>query len=724
MLRPQYDFDWHHIVDEQSDEAPASTRGRLRLILGLFAVGLTMIFARAVQLEISDGELFRRLAARPLERTVTPSADRGSILARDGTPLAVDRKARALAVEFHYLASPPDPGWLRRLARDRLPRAERRQPERLAAMEETIRGELLEWHRHLAKICKLSDAEWQARAGRIQRRVTALAAHVNARRLDRFRERSAANAPSGELSLTTVVAGLFAPPERLPPPPVVIAEQTAYHRVADDLAPEVVREIEHDSKKHPGAKVVEYTRRDYPLTSLAAHLVGHVGPPGGVDSTAVPSESGHNRELPVGLMGIERSFESALRGENGLETQFTDHRGKWLATTRHRQSVPGRDVVLTIDAQLQLSAEQLLDRSLRRLDRQASESTDAAHGGAIVVLDIHTGEILTAASAPRFDPNWFVSSGPRIEALLHDPRQPLFDRAIKMALPPGSVFKPLTALALLENSVIDPQKPFHCQGYLDDADRFRCQIYRQLGVGHGDVTLADALAQSCNVYFFHHVAQLGSTPLLDWASRFGFGQPTALELPDAAAGHLPPSAQLRQTSQTQAMAIGQGTLTATPLEIARLYAAIANGGHLIAPRLTRDSTDPTTSRASADVELSESTRIAGLSRTALDAVREGLRRVVDDPSGTAFATVHLPTIAIAGKTGTAETGGGLADHSWFAGYVPADAPRLAFVVVLEHAGSGATAAGSVAKNLVQRMQQLGYFGPSPQSEHAIPPGKG
>jgi penicillin-binding protein 2 len=380
--------------------------------------------------------------------------------------------------------------------------------------------------------------------------------------------------------------------------------------------------------------------------------------------------------------------------------------------------------VLSIDPQLQRSAETLLDRSARRLARKTDASGEAPHGGAIVVLDVHSGEILAAASAPRFDPNWFAAGDPRVEAVLHDARQPLFDRVAKMAIPPGSVFKPFTAAALVENSVIDPREAFHCQGFLDEPDRLRCQIFRQQGIGHGDVTLADALAQSCNVYFFHHVTQLGAARLVDWAGRFGFGQATGIDLPDEAAGQLPPWNELRQTSQTQAMAIGQGALTATPLQVARAYAAIANGGYLITPRLSRAGAEPATSHRTdaPHVEPSESARIVGLSRSTLDAVREGLRRVVDDPSGTAFSSVRLRSVAIAGKTGTAETGGQQEDHAWFAGYAPADAPRYAFVVALEHAGSGAQVAGSLARLLVERMQQLGYFGPP--EEPSIPPGKG
>jgi penicillin-binding protein 2 len=725
MARPQHYFDWHRIVDEQAGEPVENTRHRLGWTMALFGIAMAAIFARAVQLEVSDGENFRRLAARPLARTATLTAQRGRILARDGTVLAADRRATALAVQFRYLENPPDAEWLRRLARGRLPRAERRNSERVAAMERSLRGELVELHRRVAQLCQVPLDEWQARTRRIQQRVDNLAALVNQRRLDRYQDRLAAEPPSSDVSFGTLLAGLFAPPERLPPPPVFVVEQTAFHRVVDDVPSEVVAEITNHADQYPGVKIIEHVRRDYPLGTAAAHLVGHVGRRSGVDSKIVADAERSGTDDVVGLVGIERQCEAELCGAPGMEIQITDHRGKRLATSRQRESIAGHDVVLSIDPQLQLSAEQWLDRSVRRREREAGENAGPTHGGAIVVMDVRSGEILAAASAPRFDPNLFAAGDPRVEARLHDPRQPLFDRVTKMALPPGSVFKPLTALALVEHKVVDPSEPFHCQGYLEDPDRLRCQIFRQHGVGHGDVTLADALAQSCNVYFFHYATELGAVPLLDWAVRFGFGQPSGIDLAEEAAGQLPTPSELRQTSQTRALAVGQGAFTATPLQVVRLYAAIANGGHLITPRILREHTQGAPNAGEpANVELSAEARIGGLSEPALDAVREGLRRVVEDPGGTAYDTVRLPHLAIAGKTGTAETGGQQQDHAWFAGYVPADAPRYAFVVVLEHAGSGATAAGSVARNLVQRMQQLGYFGGKETAEKPIPPGKG
>ena len=155
-------------------------------------------------------------------------------------------------------------------------------------------------------------------------------------------------------------------------------------------------------------------------------------------------------------------------------------------------------------------------------------------------MDVRTGDILAAASAPQFDPNLFVQDdNGRLAALLADPSKPLFNRACSMAIPPGSTFKVVTAAALLESGSVDPQQPFTCQGYLHQPDRQRCDLYVRQGIGHGEVTLADALAVSCNVYFFHFAELMGPRPLLQWAERFGFGRPTGVDLPAEAAGTLP-----------------------------------------------------------------------------------------------------------------------------------------------------------------------------------------
>ena len=379
-----------------------------------------------------------------------------------------------------------------------------------------------------------------------------------------------------------------------------------------------------------------------------------------------------------------------------MAVELTDHGGHLLRAYHESEPDPGSDVVLTLDVNLQRTAEELLDAALRRRAVQADDREPA--GGAIAVMDVHGGELLVLASAPRFEPGVFVAgSSAERRAVLDDPAHPLFDRTIQMALPPGSVFKTLTAIALLEAGSLDPQKPFACQGYLKRPDRQRCEIYVHHGIGHGDVTLADALAQSCNVYFFHHAGELGPAAMVDWSGRLGFGRPTGVDLPGEASGMVPTPETIAKleghawhTADTQSMAIGQGSLTATPLQVLRMMAAVANGGRLVAPHVVQ--------------AVRPAQPIDGLKASSLAAVAEGLRRVVADPKGTAHGTVALDSVAVAGKTGTASVGEGRAEHAWFAGYVPADRPRYALVVVLEHAGDAA--AGPVAKRLVLKMAEI------------------
>ena len=343
-------------------------------------------------------------------------------------------------------------------------------------------------------------------------------------------------------------------------------------------------------------------------------------------------------------------------------------------------------------------------------------------------MDARTGGLLATASAPRFDPNDFSGGrSARVDIMLNDPWRPMFDRVANMAIAPGSVFKTVAAAALLEEGVVEADEPFNCQGYLKSPQRLRCAIYRRRGVGHGSVALVDALAQSCNVYFFHHVAGLDPNRLADWAARFGFGKKTGVDLPDESVGCVPRPETIEAIAargswhlgDTRMLAIGQGSLTTTPLQVARFTAALANGGRLVTPHLLlcntpNDEPGATAGRSSsaentAGQSVSNPHKIDGLSPQTLETIRLGLRRAVADEKGTAHATLTGTDAAIACKTGTAETGGGRWDHAWVAGYAPADNPRYVFVVVIQHAGNAAEAACPVANRLILRMEQLGLL---------------
>jgi penicillin-binding protein 2 len=332
-------------------------------------------------------------------------------------------------------------------------------------------------------------------------------------------------------------------------------------------------------------------------------------------------------------------------------------------------------------------------------------------------------------------------------------------RLTHLQLPPGSAFKPLIAVAVLESRRIDPDEPIHCRGYLDEPDRDRCLIYRHYGVGHGDVTLEDALCRSCNVYFFTAARRIGPEAIVEWAERFGFGRATGIDLPGEYAGSVPCPPALRREREKQAvvqaifspfaedggsasppaiqtgaretwypgdtlgLAIGQSRLTVTPLQIVRMMAAIANGGYLVTPHVVRrihpsSANDADAVNLASDADHAPLTSgdvspppvpIRGLSPSTLQRVRAGLSRVVSHPQGTGHRSVYLEDVSIAGKTGTAETGRSGEDHAWFVGYVPADAPRFAFVVVLDRGGSGGAIAGPPARKVVEAMLDLGLL---------------
>jgi len=729
-------FDWNRFhLDQMQAPAAVDPQRRLRICRAVFLGVLGLVLARAVQIEVTQGAAFRREALRPLVRQKSLPGVRGRILARDGTVLACDKKILSLAVHYRYLQQPPDRRWLRRMALGQLSRAERRDHRRVDEEQARVQAECAQTASRLVQLTGISAAQWNARAERIQTRVERIAAGVNRRRQTELRTEARGDVPADGLLdqlKQTLVDALRGSVEEVPVR-IIVAEERDYHVVAEGLPLAVVAEIQAHPRQYPGVKIVEQTRRDYPSGTLAAHVLGHLGhrtTDGGAataDKALHDEDAGRRAEDLVGCMGVERQYESLLCARQGTLVELTDHGGRTLSSERRQEPGVGRDLVLTLDPQLQQTAETLLDSALER--RLVNTQTPQPAGGAVVVLDVHTGAMLAAASAPRFDPNQFVGGKPaEVAALLSDQAHPLVDRVGRMALPPGSVFKTLSAVALLEDGRVDPQAPLDCRGFLRHPDQQRCAIYVRHGIGHGEVTLARALAVSCNVYFFHHCQRLDPAVLVAWAERFGFGDPTAVDLPGEAAGTLPTPATIHRwegrpwrSADTQMLAIGQSALTATPLQVACMMAAMANGGQRVRPHVVSRLAlpdDTLAGGAQLGVALGEAgdsepqvgfvppRLIPGLRPATFAAIRDGLERVVADADGTGHGTVHLEGLAIAGKTGTAQAGAGRADHAWFAGYVPADKPRWALVVVLEHSGDGATAAGPLVRRLVLRMQQL------------------
>lgn len=717
----------------QTDAAPAR---RLSWLFVLMVIPVFVIIGRIAYLQ---GVLFVDIVDTTDHTTIAyepiPARD-GRILGSDGRVLAEDVVRYDLLAHYRWIESPADTTWVTRKALARLNKPDRRNKLRVQQAIQAVHRERDAMWSRLARIARLDEQEITAERRRVQERIERMLASVQRRREQRAaRTHAAPVRRKGEgwgFVWRSFKDALTAAPKRERTNPLILPEQSEYHSILTDVPHSVAAEIEANPELYPGLRIRISTLRTYPQQSLAAHVVG---------SRLLISERELQRRRErfgesdpldyrpgdrIGKTGVERSYDRQLRGRPGLRKIKRSESGRVIETEIVREPQPGRDVVLTLELELQRRMERLLDETIASPGETPTgvRGAPSTSGGCIVAIDVETGEILAAAAAPRFDLNVMIDHDPDIWKQLNtDPRRPFFPRATRMALPPGSVFKTLSAVAVLESGKIDPDATMHCQGFLDRPDKHRCYVYRHFGVGHNDTNLNDAIGRSCNVYFFAAARKLGPRPFVDWADRFGFGQPTGVDLPGERSGQLPqpPGSAGRRTGQrwypgdTLGLAIGQSRLTATPLQIARMMAAVANDGRLVTPRVVRRI--GAVARAGESSESSpqlRSRRIPGLTEGTLPRVREGLERVVQHPSGTGYKRVRIPGITIAGKTGTAEVGGGRGDHAWFAGFVPADRPRIAFAVVLENAGSGGKIAGPVAKKLVESLLELQLIHKTPK----------
>lgn len=715
------------------------------VLFGLFLMVAAVITWRLYDIQSARAPRYIADWQRTTEALETLPARNGRILTADGQVLAYDRPQFDLALHYRWLEDPPQTAWLDSQARDLLKPADRRNDDLL----EHARAKVLEQRdalRHnLAQIAGFSKNELQEELRAVQSRVERIYATVH----KRIEARQAAAMPESNAepdtdwaarAWTNLTRALTTPPKRPQRAPLVIREQLEPHVVIKDAPLAAVTAIEASPALYPGVEVRRSSRRVYPAGSLATHIVGARTEITGEElmQRNKRRQDGEPFEYAagdrIGRNGIERAYDRQLRGRRGLRRIVRDRRGQIVRVVDVRKPVDGQDVVLSFTSELQGRAEALLDAALdppqrSSTDDETADEPDALppQGGCIVAVDIRNGRILAAAAAPRFDANLIVDHDPQTwDAAISDSRRPFFPRITQMTIPPGSVFKTLTAVAMIESGLIDPDAPFHCQGYLDEPDRNRCLIYRRYGVGHSDVTLADALCQSCNVYFFHAARRIGPEAIHDWAARFGLGGATGIDLPGERGGQLPDPRNDDEPwypGTTLQLAIGQASLAITPLQVAQMMAAVANDGYLVTPTFVRPSSGDSNSFQSeiqlASFESPFSARpvrrpIPGLSRGTLARVRAGLRMVVEDSHGTG-KRVRMERVSIAGKTGTAEVGGGKPDHAWFAGYVPADEPRVAFVVVLEHGGSGGRVAGPVAHDFVQALLDAGVVRPDRSS---------
>jgi penicillin-binding protein 2 len=451
----------------------------------------------------------------------------------------------------------------------------------------------------------------------------------------------------------------------------------------------------------PGVEIRAESQRNYPAGASAAHLAGYVG-----EVSADQLERPENAELHqgsiVGQYGLEKTYDSFLRGRAGQKTIEVDATGHEKRVVQVQRPEAGDDLYMTIDLRLQKVAETLLGQE----------------AGAIVALDPRNGEVLALASRPGFDPNILSRelTAKQWDEFVQNEGRPLNNRAMQGQYPPGSTFKIVMAAAALETKTVEPTTKIHCSG----GYQFGRRLFRDWKAGgHGYMDLRQAIVHSCDVYFYTVGQRMGIDTIASFAKRFGLGRETGIELPSERSGIVPSTVWKEKArheqwfpGETISAAIGQGYVTVTPLQMAHLTAIVANDGFSYRPRLVRAIMDRASGQLQEVKPVAEN-RISFKPGT-LDIIKDGLAGVVTEGTGT---RAKSSLVTIAGKTGTAQTAAlrtgpekdipkKFRDHAWFVSYAPVENPRIAVAVLVEHMGHGGSAAAPLAKQVIEEFVRL------------------
>jgi penicillin-binding protein 2 len=485
--------------------------------------------------------------------------------------------------------------------------------------------------------------------------------------------------------------------------------------VRENLGWEEVARLEFNAPDLPGVFIDLGQSRDYPEGELMSHIVGYTG--------RVADEDLAGRDDPVlqlatmrfGKKGVERSLEDELRGRAGAVQVEVNAVGRVVRELDRTEGQPGANALLTIDLDIQ---------------RFATEKIKEHKSGSVVVLDVITGDVIAMVSTPGFDPSTFARGITQTEwrELLDDPQRPLHNKAIAGVYPPGSTYKMVTALAALEAKVIDPWTRLPCPGYLELGKiKFHCWLKG----GHGSTNVSEAIAMSCDCFFYEAARRAGIDRVSDMAQRLGFGKVSELGLPGESAANQPTRTWKQekigkawQHGDTFNLGIGQGYMTATPLQLAIMTARLANGGYEVQPNLLLAKATPREELVPPAPRTKPNAPSLRLNPQHLAVIRQGMSDVVNTGHGTANSLrAKQPEFTFAGKTGTAQVKRitererelgitqaslpwHLRHHALFVCYGPVDNPRYACAVIVEHGQAGGATAGPIGRDvLIETMKR-------------------
>ena len=453
----------------------------------------------------------------------------------------------------------------------------------------------------------------------------------------------------------------------------------------------------------PGVEIESYFHRVYPYEESSAHIIGYVSSMNKEEKRKLDKKN-YNGTNFVGKTGIEKQYEQLLHGQSGIKQIERNVAGRIVDTRVITPSIPGQDIYLNIDIDLQLKAESLLGNSR----------------GVIALISVKDGSILSLVSTPTFNPNWFVNgiSIERYSELNNNQDLPLFDRSIKGLYPPGSTIKPMVALAGLELNNITIKDSTFCPGYYK-LNNYSRKFNDWKRTGHGHVDVIEAIAQSCDVFFYDLAYKMGIDQIHDSLTYFQFGKKTGIDLPGELGGILP-SREWKKINkdepwyrgETLITGIGQGFMTTSPLQLALATGAIANKGQLLIPQVMMH-----TQSRNGDIfeeQISESQQIPIKDINNWELIIEAMKQTVYGRFGTAKRLNNKLQYSLAGKTGTAQVFGldpeeeyiaenieeKLRDHALFTGFAPIEEPQVAIAIIVENAGSGSSKAAPLARALL------------------------
>ena len=478
-------------------------------------------------------------------------------------------------------------------------------------------------------------------------------------------------------------------------------------KIADNISYNSMAMIEEIKSTLPGIEINTTPKRYYPYGTLLAHVLGYVGSINKDEYENLQNE-GYSYNSIIGKTGIELSMEKYLKGTNGIMRTEVDSRGSINSEYIYEEAVAGSNVTLTIDYRLQQVAENALKDVINKINTGAKgyKKIEDAKSGAVVALDVNTGEVLAIASYPTYDPNLFVSgiSNKDWKKINDNKLKPMFNRAIAGTYSPGSTYKMLTAIAGLEKGVITTEEKIKDNGIYEYGYHPKCWIYTSYRKTHGNINVSDAIKVSCNCYFYEVGRRLGIKDLVEYSKKFGLGSKTGIEVKGESKGSIAGDTQKTwYLGDTLSASIGQSYNSYTPIQLANYIATLSNGGNLNRVSLIKDVSKENEQSVSKEELLEYIEEYTGvkfeetkldLNKENINAIVKGMESVTSETGGTSYIVFKNSNIQVAGKTGTAQVSQGN-PNGIFVGFAPIKNPEIAIVAVIEHGNSGSYSANVV-----------------------------